>query len=98
MNWDSFKDFVSHLCLAGAVVASWSLTQEVAGSNTFTIMKSILVTEFGEFNESFRFSLHQESASTLRQLCDDAYNFVLIEISGVAPEWFCNPFSSDCFQ
>ena len=54
MNWDSFKDPVSHMCLAGAVVASWSLTQEVAGSNTFTIMKNILVTEFGEFNESFR--------------------------------------------
>ena len=26
---------VSHLCLAGAVVASWSLTQEVAGSSPF---------------------------------------------------------------
>ena len=24
-----FKDPVSHMCLAGAVVASWSLTQEV---------------------------------------------------------------------
>ena len=27
----SFKDSVSHMCLAGAVVASCSLTQEVAG-------------------------------------------------------------------
>ena len=42
------------MCLAGTVVASWSLTQEVAGSNTFTIMTNILVTEFSEFNESFR--------------------------------------------
>ena len=25
-------------CLAGAVVASWSLPQEVAGSNPFTVM------------------------------------------------------------
>ena len=26
-----FNDPVSHLCLAGAVVESWSLTQEVIG-------------------------------------------------------------------
>ena len=31
----SFKDPVSNMCLAGAVVASWSLTQEVAGSMPF---------------------------------------------------------------
>ena len=31
MNWDQFKDSVSYMCLAGTVVASWSLTQEVAG-------------------------------------------------------------------
>ena len=30
MNWDQFKDLVSHICLAGTVVAAWSLTQEVA--------------------------------------------------------------------
>ena len=35
MNWTQFKDPVSHMCLAGAVVASWSLTQEVAGSSPF---------------------------------------------------------------
>ena len=35
MNWGQFKDSVSHLCLAAAVVASWSLTQEVAGLNPF---------------------------------------------------------------
>ena len=33
MNWTQFKDPVSHICLAGAVVASWSLTQEVASSS-----------------------------------------------------------------
>ena len=26
-----FKDPIFHMCLAGAVVASWSLTQEVGG-------------------------------------------------------------------
>ena len=35
MNWAQFKDPVSHMCLVGTVVASWSLTQEVAGSNPF---------------------------------------------------------------
>ena len=33
-----FKDSVSHMCLAGAVVASWSLIQEVADSSPFTVM------------------------------------------------------------
>ena len=41
MNWAQFKDPVSHMCLAGAVVASWSLTQEVAGSNPFTVLTNI---------------------------------------------------------
>ena len=40
--------------LAGGVVASWSLTQEVAGSNPFTVMTNSFVTEFAEFNETFR--------------------------------------------
>ena len=35
MNWTQFKDPVSSMCLAGTVVGSWSLTQEVAGSNPF---------------------------------------------------------------
>ena len=30
-NWTEFKDPVPHMCCAGAVVACWSLTQEVAG-------------------------------------------------------------------
>ena len=31
MNRAQFKDPVSHMHLAGALVASWSITQEVAG-------------------------------------------------------------------
>ena len=54
MNWDQFKDPVSHMCLAGAVVASWSLTQEVAGLSPFTVMTNIFVTEFAEFSIIFR--------------------------------------------
>ena len=34
MNWAQFKHSVSHMSLADTVVASWSLTQEVRGSNT----------------------------------------------------------------
>ena len=51
MNWGQFKDAVSHTCLTGAVVESWSVTQEVAGWNPFTVTADILVTEFREFNE-----------------------------------------------
>ena len=54
MNWAQFKDPASHMCLAGAAVASWSLTQEVAGLSPFTVMRNIFVTEFGEFSKTFR--------------------------------------------
>ena len=33
MNRGQFKDPVSHMCLAGAMVASWPLLQEMAGSS-----------------------------------------------------------------
>ena len=45
MNWNQFKDPVSHMCLAGTVVSFWFLTQELAGSNPFTVMTNICVTE-----------------------------------------------------
>ena len=40
------------MCLAGAVVASWSLTQEVAGLSPFAVMTNIFVTGFSEFSEN----------------------------------------------
>ena len=52
MKWAQFKDPVSHMCLVGAVVASWSLTQEVAGLSPFTLMTNIFVTEFSDFTEN----------------------------------------------
>ena len=52
MNWDQFKDPVSHMCLAGALVASWSLMQEMADSSPITIMTNFFVSEFTEFSES----------------------------------------------
>ena len=44
MNSDSGNliDPVSNMCLAGAVVACWSVTQEVAGSSSFTVITNIL--------------------------------------------------------
>ena len=50
MNWFQFKDPVSHTCLAGAVIASWSLTQEVADLSRFTEKANIFVTESSEFS------------------------------------------------
>ena len=43
------------MCLAGTLVASWSLTQEVAGSSPFT---NIFVTEFREFTENIKEKLN----------------------------------------
>ena len=54
MNLAQFKVPVSHMCLVGTVVASWSLTQEVAGLSSFTIITNIFVTEFTELSETFR--------------------------------------------
>ena len=59
MNWGRFKDPVAHMCLAGAMVASRSLTQEVAFSNPFTVMPIILVTQFRESNNFFFGKLNQ---------------------------------------
>ena len=44
MNQSQFKDPVSHICLAGTVVESWSLTQEMTGSNPFTLMTNIFLS------------------------------------------------------
>ena len=52
MNWSQFKDPFSHMFLAGAVAASWSLTQEVPSSSPFTAMTNIFVIELLEFSEN----------------------------------------------
>ena len=54
MNWDQFKfkDPVSDMCLAGDVVASWSLTQEEAGLSPFNDI--FFVPEFAESSETIR--------------------------------------------
>ena len=65
MNWAQFKDPVSYLCLAGTVVASWSLTLKVAGSSPFIVMTNIFVTEFGEFSENIYEKLHWKCSHLL---------------------------------
>ena len=42
------------MCLAGAVVASWSLTQEVAGSSPFTVMTNTVMKNLGKTAMNYR--------------------------------------------
>ena len=54
MNWAQFKDPVSRMCLAGTVVASRSLTQEVVGGEGGRFEPFCCnVTEFSELSENF---------------------------------------------
>ena len=46
------------MCLTGAVVVFWSLTQEVADSSHFTIIINIFVTEFAEVIENIQEKHH----------------------------------------
>ena len=48
MNWAQFKDTVSHMCLSGAVVASWF--------QPFTVMTNILPVQ--AFRKKYNISLH----------------------------------------
>ena len=41
MNLAQFKDAHCYLCLYGAVVACWFITQEVGGSNTAFLQKKM---------------------------------------------------------
>ena len=40
------------MCLTGAVVASFSVTQQVGGSRPFNVITNIFVIEFTEFREN----------------------------------------------
>ena len=40
------------MCPAGTVVASLSLTQELAGSSSFTVITNIFVPEVSKFGET----------------------------------------------
>ena len=45
MNWAQFKHRLYYLCPAGTVVASWSLTQEGAGSNNLFKTRQLIAME-----------------------------------------------------
>ena len=53
MNLDQFKDPLSYLCLAGTVVAFWSLTQ-VAGSNNLLTNIIFLSLNSANLMKTFR--------------------------------------------
>ena len=48
------------MCLAGAVVASWSLAQEVTGLYPITVMTNIVVIEFAEFSAKIKEKLYNQ--------------------------------------
>ena len=43
---------LTYMYLTGTVVASWSLTQDVAGLNPFMETTNIFVAEFSKFSEN----------------------------------------------
>ena len=45
-----FRDPVSHKCLGSAVLAPWSLMQEMTDYCPFIVMTHIFVTKFAEFS------------------------------------------------
>ena len=77
MNWAQFKDPVSHMCLVGAVVASRSLTQEVAGSSPFTVMTNIFchsVKHLGKTPVCHRVCSHKVATHRIRCICEVHFN------------------------
>ena len=57
MNWAQFKDPISHTCLAGTVVACWSLTQEVAGLSLFNITNFLSLNSVKNIWEKLHYCL-----------------------------------------
>ena len=84
MNWDP----VSHICLAGSVVASWSLTQEVAGSNNL-FKYNIFVTEcLHIFSEHSFLILGSEDVDHCPgNICDHMVTQYDICDSEISPHW-----------
>ena len=54
------------MCFAGILEAFWFFTQEVAGSNPFSVMTNIFITEFSDFSEALRknFTVQLDSVPT----------------------------------
>ena len=55
MNWAQFGGLVSHMCLTDAVLASSSLTQEVAGSSPFSLVTNNSLNSLKTYRKSRMF-------------------------------------------
>ena len=80
MNWAQFKDLHCYLCLHGALLAWWFITQEVGGSNT-----PLCKNNFYRFCRFFRINLGKTRiihTSTDRQLPLKDFNTTLKEKEG----------------
>ena len=64
------------MCPSDIVLASWSLTQEVAGSSPFTAMRIIFVSEFTEFSENILEKLQYYTVVHLDKATE--FNFFLV--------------------
>ena len=53
MNWAQFNYSISHICLAGYVIAYWSTTQEVAGSCPFNGNYVLSLNSVKTFRKNF---------------------------------------------
>ena len=80
MTWGQFKDSLSYMCLAGFMVTTWSLTQEVAGfNNIFDKICSLnsvnLMTTFGENSNNWLIGeLCQRTTSFIKSI--SAYTLI----------------------
>ena len=86
---------LSLICLAGSVVASWSLMQEVEGSNPFTVMTNIFVTEFAKFSENIKEKLQWFIGYT-ENVFDGSFRVTLAVALAVFASKFCGFFAPAC--
>ena len=55
------------MCLAGAVVAPWSLTQGVAGLNPFTVMNSVKTFRKNSDRPMVMYHEYQQTIGTFKE-------------------------------
>ena len=96
MDWAKFQDPVSHTCLAGTVVAYWSLKQEAAGSSHFTVMTKDLGKIQLDLSCCLIFTL---VTLTLRSNTKFQWRIQDFPEVGVpTPKSFCKSFAENCMK
>ena len=99
MNWSQFKYSVSHMCLAGALVASWSLTQEVAGVCSFCwnfterqILWSLCSVDFHTLTLQLPIQTLHSVAPELPSFCEftQIFSKTSTPLSGRFEPFYCN--------